>query len=193
MAAFTLPGARLFFEGQLEAARWAAGFPGAPADEPADADLHAFYLRLLEALRDSTLHGAWELCPVGGWPGDDSCADLVSWGWDGDPRWLVVEPGRRPGPRTPGGAVADVAGRDWHLDDPTTGASFVRGGDDLATALYVELGPWSWHLLHVDPAGPGPLEGAHDRPLPSIAASPAPQTPASTCSTPAPGTHGAHT
>ena len=161
VAAFTLPGARLFFEGQLEGRTVQLPvFLARRPEEPADTDLHAFYLRLLEALRDATLRtGAWELCPVEGWPGDDSCADLVSWCWDGDPRWLVVV---NLGASTARGHLAvpwpDVAGRDWHLDDPTTGTSFVRAGDDLATALYVELEPWSWHLLRVIPAEPGPLE-----------------------------------
>ena len=160
VATFTLPGARLFFEGQLEGRTVQLPvFLARRPDEPADADLHAFYLRLLDALRDATLRtGAWELCPVGGWPGDRAARPGVVV-LDGDPRWLVVV---NLGGGTARGHLAvpwpDVAGRDWHLGDPTTGASFVRAGDDLATALYVELEPWSWHLLRVTPDGPGPLE-----------------------------------
>jgi len=131
-------------------------------DEPVDTELQAFYLRLLDALRDPTLRGgAWQATPVHGWPGDASCADLVAWCWDGDPRWLVVV---NLGAGTARGHLAvpwaDVAGRDWQLDDPTTGVSFVRAGDVLATELYVELEPWSWHLLRVTPSGSGHQEDA---------------------------------
>ena len=163
VATFTLPGTRLFHEGQLEGRRvHLPVFLARRPDEPVDTELQAFYLRLLDALRDPTLRGgAWQATPVHGWPGDASCADLVAWCWDGDPRWLVVV---NLGAGTARGHLAvpwaDVAGRDWQLDDPTTGVSFVRAGDVLATELYVELEPWSWHLLRVTPSGSGHQEDA---------------------------------
>ncbi len=163
VANFTLPGMRLFHEGQLEGRRVQLPvFLARRPHEPVDAGLQRFYAELLGALRDPTLRGgAWQALTVGGWPGDESCADLVAWCWDGDPRWLVVV---NLGPGTARGHLAvpwaDVAGGDWQLADPTTGVSFVRAGEDLTTALYIELDPWGWHLLRMTPAGPGDLEDA---------------------------------
>jgi hypothetical protein len=31
-----------------------------------------------------------------------------------------------------------------------SGVAYERAGDDLCDGLYVELGPWQWHLLRVD-------------------------------------------
>ena len=42
----------------------------------------------------------------------------------------------------------DVAGRDWELTDRLSGASFTRGGDELARdGLYIALDPWASHFL----------------------------------------------
>jgi Alpha amylase, catalytic domain len=152
---FTLPGARLVHEGQIEGRKVQLPvFLARRPDEPVDEELQAFYQRLLAALRDPVLRtGAWERLDVGGWAGDDSCAQLLSWCWDGDPRWLVAV---NLGEETARGHLAlpwaDVAGRDWQLDDPTTGVSLRRAGGDLASSLYIELGPWGWHLFRVTPA-----------------------------------------
>ncbi|MBN2471118.1 MAG: alpha-amylase, partial [Anaerolineae bacterium] len=69
VVAGTLPGARLFHQGQLEGAQIKL-----PVQlrrrfmEPASADLHAFYTTLLAALRAPVFHaGEWQLCERGGW------------------------------------------------------------------------------------------------------------------------------
>ena len=47
----------------------------------------------------------------------------------------------------------DLAGRDWVLTDRLDGRRFERGGDELADeGLYVDLGPWVAHVLHVESA-----------------------------------------
>jgi hypothetical protein len=38
----------------------------------------------------------------------------------------------------------------WHLTDPTQNIALVRSGDDLVDGLFVELGPWRWHLFRID-------------------------------------------
>jgi hypothetical protein len=45
----------------------------------------------------------------------------------------------------------DLRGRPWRLVDPTADAVYERRGDDLCDGLYVELGPWRWHLFRVEP------------------------------------------
>jgi hypothetical protein len=36
------------------------------------------------------------------------------------------------------------------LADPTTGIEYDRKGDDVCDGLFVELGPWQWHLFRVE-------------------------------------------
>ena len=52
----------------------------------------------------------------------------------------------------------DLRGRSLRLVDPTQGVAFERSGDDLCDGLYVELGPWGWHLFRVEPVDEHPLE-----------------------------------
>ena len=46
---------------------------------------------------------------------------------------------------------ADLRGQPCRLTDPTTDVTYDRAGDDLCDGLYVELGPWRWHLFRVEP------------------------------------------
>ncbi len=89
----TLQGARLYHDGQLEGRRTRIPvFLGRGPDEPADADLRAFYERLLRAVADSDLReGDWRLCECSGWPDNDSHRQLVAWCWStASARHLVV-------------------------------------------------------------------------------------------------------
>ena len=71
----TLPGARLYHDGQLSGKRTKIPvFLGRGPAEPPDADLRAFYAWLLP--RAAELSGSWRLL--------DSEAPLVSWAWDDD-------------------------------------------------------------------------------------------------------------
>src|SRR5262249_21771987 len=99
-----------------------------------DADLRAFYGRLLRALADSGLRdGDWRLCDVSGWPDNDSFRRLVAWGW---PHELIVlnlsdapPPARVHLPR-------DGPGRRRRT---LTGAPTARATSSKATAS-----TWSW-------------------------------------------------
>jgi hypothetical protein len=46
----------------------------------------------------------------------------------------------------------DLRGQRCRLIDPTADVIFDRTGDDLCDGLYVELGPWRWHLFRVETA-----------------------------------------
>lgn len=158
VATLTQTGARLVYRGQLDGAKVRVPvFLRRGPREDVDADLAAFHRSLLDALSDSTFRtGEWHPCETSGWPGDDSYAHLVAWCWDGDPRWLVVV---NLGPTTARATtrmpLADIAGRTHRLTDPTTGLGVVRSGGDLAGGMFVELGPWQWHLFRLEemPAG----------------------------------------
>ena len=47
----------------------------------------------------------------------------------------------------------DLRGQQVRLVDPTQDVTYDRAGDDLVDGLYVELGPWGWHLFRVEIEG----------------------------------------
>ena len=152
----TLPGARLYHDGQLEGLRTHLPVQlGRGADEPRDSDLRAFYGWLLRAVGDAQLRtGDWHLCECARWSDDDdSHRQLVAWCWaSADARHLVVvnlSPARAKGRvRLPWG---DLAGRTWSFADRLSGDCFERSGDDLASeGLHVALEAWGPHFLMVE-------------------------------------------
>jgi Alpha amylase, catalytic domain len=166
VAVSTLPGARLYHDGQLEGRRTHIPvFLGRGPDEPADGDLRAFYERLLRAVADGDLRdGEWRLCEVEGWPDNDSHRRLVAWCWTAPAarRLVVVNLSDAPAQGRVRLPWDDLAGRDWELADALDDRRFERSGDAMAgEGLYVGLDAWASHLLDVRaaperrPAGPG--------------------------------------
>jgi len=144
----TLPGARLFHEGQFEGRKVRLPvFLGRRPAEPSNTALQAFYDKLLAAINAPIFRdGEWELCERSGWPDNRSFQNLVAWSWvrDDDRRLIVVN--------LSDGAVqarvhvpwGDIRGTTWRLIDAFSDASYDRDGDEMATSgLYVELEPWS--------------------------------------------------
>ena len=146
----TLPGASLWHEGQFEG--WRVRLPvflGRRPAEPADEELRHFHLELLAA-GGSIRRGRWELCAASGWPQDSSCTQLLAWSWiDDEQRSLVVVNYAD----APAAALVhlpwdDLGGRTWRLADRLSGQAFVRDGSAIANdGLYVQLGPWQFHVL----------------------------------------------
>jgi hypothetical protein len=148
----TLPGARLYHDGQLEGRRTHIPvFLGRGPDEPADSELRAFYDRLLPAVADAGLRDAdWRLCDCTGWPDNDSYRRLVAWCWAGTGSRHLVVVNLSDAPATARVRLpwADLAARSWTLTDRLDGRRFERSGDELAgEGLYVGLDPWGFHFL----------------------------------------------
>jgi hypothetical protein len=150
--ASSLPGARLFHEGQLEGRKIRLPvFLGRRPPEPVDQGLQTFYEKLLAAIHSPIFRdGAWEFCGCSGWPDNQSCQNLVAWCWvkDNDRRLIVVNFSE--------GAVqarvhvpwAEVRGATWRLTDVFSGQSYDRGGDEMVAAgLYIELEAWSFYFF----------------------------------------------
>jgi len=148
----TLPGAKLLHEGQCEGRRVRPPvFLARRPVEPIDADLRAFYDKLLAAVKAAGLReGAWQLCARTGWPDNSRYLNLVAWCWEqGRERYLVVvnlseyrSQGRVQMPWN------DLSGRTWHLTDVLSGERFERDGDEMQSAgLYVDLPAWRFHFL----------------------------------------------
>ena len=149
----TLPGARLFHEGQFEGRKVRLPvFLARRPQEVVDEELLAFYTRLIETTSNAVFHdGAWSLCWCSGWSDNQSCQNLVAWNWvKGDDRFVIVVnlSGSRAQARVhvPWG---DALGQIRRLDDVMSGASYDVSGSDMATeGLYVELEPWGYHFFH---------------------------------------------
>ena len=150
----TLPGARLYHDGQLE------GFPtqlpiklGRGPDEPSDRDLRTFYRRLLRATAEARAGcGDWRLCDCTSCP-EDPHPQLVAWCWSNpQARYLVVvnlstadAEGRV---RLP---WRDLAGRTWGLADRLSEDRFTCSGDELAReGLRVTLADWGSRFLALE-------------------------------------------
>ncbi|GAA1611251.1 alpha-amylase family glycosyl hydrolase [Actinoplanes couchii] len=146
IAIATLPGATLWHDGQFEGRRTRLPLHlGRRLDEPTDPELTAFHHRLLAAAA-RLRGGEWSLLETGGH------RDILAWTWRrGTSRHVVAlnfgahRAQARIPLRWPG-----LSGRTWNLTDLLTGEVYPRDGDILARdGLYVDLPPWSAHLLSV--------------------------------------------
>jgi glycosidase len=151
----TLPGARLFHEGQLVGHRVRLPvFLGRRPAEADDPEVTAFYRALLRAIAAPALRdGSWRLLERTGWPDNPTFGNLVAWSWErGRERHLIVvnlsgapSQGRI---RIP---WSDLAGRRSKLRDAFTGEGYERdGGEMLDPGLYVDLPPWGFHFFAVE-------------------------------------------
>ena len=148
----TLPGIKLFHEGQFEGRKIRLPvFLGRRPDEPVDQELQGFYRNLLEAVNRPAFHdGQWSLCERTGWPDNPSFQDLVAWCWLKDnERYLIAVnlSGHALQARVPL-PWPDLGGASWKLIDMFSDVIYQRSGDEMVSpGLYVELGPWNWHFF----------------------------------------------
>jgi len=151
---FTLPGAKLLHEGQLEGRRVRIPVQlGRRPLEPANGNLLGFYQRLLTAVDTPAIReGEWQLCERTGWPDNQSCMNLVAWCWrKEDERCVVVvnlsDARSQARVRVP---WDDLDGRTWRLTDPLSGRVYKRNGGEMREpGLYVDLEGWGFHFLVV--------------------------------------------
>jgi Alpha amylase, catalytic domain len=148
----TLPGARLFHEGQLEGRKIRLPvFLGRRPQEPIDQELHAFYQKLLKAINTPAFReGRWSLCERSGWPDNPSYQNVVAWSWrKGHNGFLVIV---NLSDRTSQARVQvpldEARGKTWRLTDLLSGVIYDRNGDEMVSpGLYMELAPWHSYLF----------------------------------------------
>ena len=148
----TLPGIRMFHEGEFEGRTVRPPvFLGRRPEEAPNADLRSFYLKLLPTVnRPIFRSGHWALCERGGWPDNSSYQNLVAWSWTfGQEKSLIVVnlsdsfSQAHVQPPWPG-----VERGLWRLSDPVNGVGYTRAGREMRSpGLYVELPPWGFHLF----------------------------------------------
>jgi hypothetical protein len=148
----TLPGARLFHEGQFECRKVRLPvFLGRRPEEPVDKELQDFYTKLLLAINSPVFReGHWNLCERTGWSDNATFENVLAWSWSRDTdRYLIVVN------LSDGASQAlikirwdDLKGNQWRLIDQLAGDVYERDGDEmLSSGLYVDLQPWSYHFL----------------------------------------------
>ena len=150
----TLPGMKLFHEGQFEGRRTRLPvFLGRRPDEPVDRELQEFYAKLLQAIdRQVFREGEWRLCERTGWADNASFQNLVAWGWlKGEERCLIaVNLSDSPVQARIQAPWSDAAGGMWRLMDALSGATYECDGNEmLSPGLYVELRPLNCHFFQI--------------------------------------------
>lgn len=151
----TLPGARMFHEGQFEGRKVRLPvFLGRRPAEAINEELHAFYAKLLKAVDHPIFRaGNWELCERSGWPDNASFLNLVAWSWtDGDERYLiVVNLSDTPSQGQVKIPWQEVAGKTWRLADLLSDVVYDRDGGAISSSgLYVGLEPWGSNLFQCE-------------------------------------------
>jgi hypothetical protein len=152
LALMTLPGARLIHQGQPagKKARLPVFLTRSP-EEPVNEILTQFYEKMGSLQSDDLFHeGDWALLPTSGWPGNFSCHNLLAWAWTFEQQRAVVVINYSDKPAQ--GMIQWI----WHehpdqqiqLNDLLHQTVYHRYTNDLNEfGLYVDLGPYDFHLL----------------------------------------------
>jgi len=156
VALLTLPGARLWHEGQTAGRRvFLPVFLGRRPHEESDVDLGRFHERLLNTVSSSQLRtGQWQLLQAHGWPDNDTYRNILAWSWDTHASRFVVAINMSD--RSAHAEVelpwTDLGGNTWRLSDLLTqGRIYERDGFALeGSGLFVGLDPWDYHLLSLE-------------------------------------------
>ena len=148
----SLPGARLFHEGQFEGRKVRLPvFLGRRPAEAVDQELQTFYGKLLAAINAPIFRsGEWQLCVCSGWSDNPSWQNLVAWTWakNDDRRLIVVNLSDRAVQARVRLPWNEIPGAKWRLTDAFSDWSCDRDGDEMAgPGLYIELKAWSYNFF----------------------------------------------
>jgi hypothetical protein len=150
-------GLRFFYEGQLEGRKAQISMHvGRRPAEPVDAELRAFYGRLLDILKRPEVHeGEWQLWSCrSAWAGNFSHQQFVVSSWQaGDRRLLsVVNYSDAQAQCYVTLGMPGLAGRQFTLVDLLSDVRYDRGGDGLAgNGLYLDMPPWGHQVFDMQP------------------------------------------
>jgi Alpha amylase, catalytic domain len=148
----TLPGARLFHEGQFEGRKVRLPvFLRRRPNEPIVSSLRAFYYALLHAINTPMFRdGQWSLCALAGWPDNHSFESILAWSWRKDPERSLIAVNLSD--HSAQGRIfvgwPDLSAGTWFLNDVFSGSQFQREGEDLLrSGLFVDLPAFGYHFF----------------------------------------------
>jgi hypothetical protein len=150
---YLTPGLRFFHEGQFDGRKVHVSIHLARRPhEPVDAELRAFYDRLVECLKAvPPRRDTWHLCDCRpAWEGNPTAEHFLVWLWESKGSRLLVAVNFAP---TRGQCyahlpVGDLAGGTWVLHDRLSEERHQRGGDLLARqGLYLDLPGWGYNVF----------------------------------------------
>jgi hypothetical protein len=152
------PGMRFLHQGQLEGRRKRISphLCRGP-EEPVDQRLSRFYHRLLDVLRRPVVRqGRWRLVESSpAWDGNGTWDGFVAFAWEaeaGQRLLAAVNFAATPSQcwlRVP---FSGLEGSRWTLRDLTGDAIYERDGGELSgRGLYLDVGPWQYHVFQVTP------------------------------------------
>ncbi len=152
--AATLPGALLLHDGQFQGRR--AKLPvhiGRAPNEPVDAELVAYYRKLLAELRAPIYQtGKWRMFNLfPAWSNNNSYDRLIAHGWSaGDEHRLIIVnlTGAQAQAVINLSPWPEMGGHQWRLRDVLNGDDYVRDGDQMVRpGLYIDLTPYQSHIF----------------------------------------------
>jgi hypothetical protein len=154
ITAATLPGARLFHQGQFEGFRVKGPIQlGRHCSETVHSDLQAFYRTLLTEIAAPVFHtGTWQLCDLYGWPDNASWHNLLAWCWRlaEARRLVVVNLSAHPAQGRLCVPWDDVTGGIWRFYDPFNASIYRRDGDEIRDlGLFVDLLAYEVHFFTI--------------------------------------------
>jgi len=151
LAIATLPGAKLFYEGQFEGRKVRPPvFLGRRPDEHTNKGLQEFYTKLMKAVNKALFReGQWSLCERFGWADNASFQNIIAWNWmnEGGRYLIAINLSDRPAQARIRFPWPDLGGKRWQLIDHMSGITYERDGNEMLSGLYVEHGPWDHHLF----------------------------------------------
>ncbi|MDQ7821864.1 MAG: alpha-amylase family glycosyl hydrolase [Candidatus Eremiobacteraeota bacterium] len=156
LIAGTLPGARLYHEGQLEGYRRKLPVQlGRREREDRDEELWLFYEKLLSLTSQEVFHrGRWQYLPTySAWEGNNTYQNFIVYLWALRTELYLVVTNLSPQrsqcyvPLPPGG----IEGKTCTLVDLLDDNLYERDGDLLSTkGLYLDMGPFYRHLFRIE-------------------------------------------
>lgn len=160
VATYFAPGLRFFHQGQFEGARVRVPvhLRRGPL-EPCNADIAAFYDRLLSALMsDGFRDGAWSLIPPEqAWAGNPTGQDFIAYAWQtrgGDSAVVAINYSDHQGQCRLRLPFAGLAGQKFRLIDMMGSEVYDRDGAGLADpGLFIDLGAWRYNVFRLQSVG----------------------------------------
>jgi glycosidase len=149
----TIPGLRLFHDGQLEGCRirLPVQMVRGPEETP-DAGIMAFYRRLLAIANRPVFHdGEWQLLELTrAWEGNESHQNLLAWSWRyaGEAMIVVVNYSAHPAQGRLKVMLPEVEIAGLSFLDELTGVTYKRDSAEVRNeGLYIALEPYQSHIF----------------------------------------------